>query len=222
MLMQLLITLTIGLHFGARSLLWIIPLPPIFFILAFKVYTSRTFSPDFRYYIPTEEELRQAHIHSQRADSAGNRLGKRFGHPALHQELFTPMVHEDMTALLSEVYKGKISNAQTKLKEYGGTEVDAHVVAGGIRIAGIAQVSLWWARSYVLLHANTMFSAIWSMILRCINVTAETTGTRALSPPRTYWRAASPNMLVVVRLRRRRRCSTTTSTSRRVPKRISR
>ena len=132
----------IGLRLGAGSFLWIIPLPPILFIVAFKIYLNRQFGSDFRYHIPTQEELQQAHVHSQRADNAGNRLSKRFGHPSLHQELFTPMVHENMTALLSEVYKGKIDNAQTKLKEYGDTQVEARVVAGGIKIAGIAQVSL--------------------------------------------------------------------------------
>ena len=136
------------------SFLWIIPLPPIFFILGFKVYLRKTFSEDFRYYIPTQEELRQAQVHSQRADNVKNRLEKRFGHPALHQELFTPMVHANMTNLLSEVYKGKIDNAQTKLNEYGGTQVDAHVVAGGIKIAGIAQVSLWSAFPHIDAHAN--------------------------------------------------------------------
>lgn len=141
-LMQLLITLTMGLHFGLRSLYWVAPIPPILLILAFKVYCSRTFNPEFNYYIPSEEELRMAHVHSQRADNASNRLEKRFGHPALHEELFTPMVHANMTALLPEVYKGKINNQETKLKEYGGTTVDAHVVAGGIRIAGIEQRDL--------------------------------------------------------------------------------
>lgn len=122
------------------SFLWITAIPPIFIVIAFKIYCSKTFNPQFNYHIPTEEELREAHVHSQRADIAGNRLEKRFGHPALHQELFTPMVHADMTARLAEVYKGKIDNAEAKLNEYGGAKVDAHVVAGGIRIAGIAQV----------------------------------------------------------------------------------
>ncbi|EKM53375.1 uncharacterized protein PHACADRAFT_259710 [Phanerochaete carnosa HHB-10118-sp] len=142
MLMQLLITLTMGLRFGLRSLFWIASLPPIFLILAFKIYCTRVFNPEFSFYIPTEEELRTAHVHSQRADNASNRLGKRFGHPALHQELFTPMVHANMTALLADVYKGKISNEETKLQEYGGTRVDAQVVAGGVRIAGIEQHDL--------------------------------------------------------------------------------
>lgn len=44
-----------------------------------------------------------------------------------------------MTSLLPEVYRGKISNTRTKLDEYGGTKVDASVVAG-IKIAAIEQV----------------------------------------------------------------------------------
>ena len=130
-----------GLHFGFLSLYWIAPLPPILLVLAFKIYCARTFNPKFNFYIPTQEELQTVQVHSQRADNAGGRLQRRFGHPALHQELFTPMVHANMTALLADVYKGKITNEETKLKEYGGTRVDAHVVAGGIRIAGIEQVS---------------------------------------------------------------------------------
>ena len=51
------------------------------------------------------------------------------------------MVHANMTHLLPEVFKGKIGSAETKLEEYGGTTVDAHVVAGGIKIAGIEEVS---------------------------------------------------------------------------------
>ena len=78
--------------------------------MLFKVYTNRVFDRPFRYYVPTEDELRQAKVHSQRADMSGNRLEKRFGHPALHAELFTPMLHAKMMPLLSEVYKGKISH----------------------------------------------------------------------------------------------------------------
>jgi calcium permeable stress-gated cation channel len=108
-------------------------------VLAFKAYCTRVFNPQFNYYIPTQEELRSAHKHAAHSDSSGNRLSKRFGHPALHQELFTPMVHASMTDLLPEVYRGKIGNTRTKLDEYGGTKVDASVVAG-IKIAAIEQV----------------------------------------------------------------------------------
>lgn len=135
-------TTAIGLQLhGFRSLYWISTVPAIFITLGFKMYCARKFNPAFDFYIPSQDELRAAHVHSQRADNAGNRLEKRFGHPALHQELFTPMVHANMTHLLSEVFQGKIGSAKTKLDEYGGTNVDAHVVAGGIKIAGIAEVS---------------------------------------------------------------------------------
>ena len=79
-------------------------------------------------------------MHSQRNDNARNRLEKRFGHPALHSELFTPMVHANMTGLLSQVYHGKIKNVQTKVGDMGGQSMEAHVVAGGIKIAGIEEV----------------------------------------------------------------------------------
>ncbi|KAI0758495.1 DUF221-domain-containing protein [Trametes elegans] len=141
-LMQCIMVLTTGLSFGFRSLKWLAVVPPIFFILIFKAYIHRTFQPSFRYYMPTEQELREAQVHSRRGDTVGNRLEKRFGHPALHSELFTPMVHANMTALLPQVYSGKIQNVQTKLDEMGGQATDAHVVAGGIKIAAVAESDL--------------------------------------------------------------------------------
>ncbi|GJE91360.1 hypothetical protein PsYK624_075090 [Phanerochaete sordida] len=137
-LMQVLITLTMGFHFGFMSFYWIAPIPPVFMILAFKIYCTRTYNPEFNFYIPTEEELRMAHAQAHRGENASSRLGKRFGHPALHQELFTPMVHASMTALLREVYKGKLSK-DNKLGEYAGSTVD---IAGGIKFSGIEQHDL--------------------------------------------------------------------------------
>jgi len=82
-----------------------------------------------------------AEVYSQRADHKGNRLEKRFGHPALHAELFTPMLHKNMMPLLSEVYQGKIGKEKARLDEYGGQQMEAQVVPGGIKIAAIDQVS---------------------------------------------------------------------------------
>ncbi|KZT05389.1 DUF221-domain-containing protein [Laetiporus sulphureus 93-53] len=138
---QLLMVLTIGLQYEFQSFFWLSTVPPILFILAFKVYIDRNFLSNFRYYIPSEDELRQAHIYSKRADAAGNKLEKRFGHPALHAELFTPMVHANMTHLLSEVFNGKIGRTKTKLDDLGGSKVDA-VVADGVKIAGIEERDL--------------------------------------------------------------------------------
>ncbi|KAI0645179.1 DUF221-domain-containing protein [Trametes meyenii] len=141
-IMQLIMVLTTGLGFGFKTFKWVAAVPPILILLAFKAYIHRTFQPSFRYYIPTEEELREAKVHSQRGDTVGNRLEKRFGHPALHSELFTPMVHANMTALLPQVYHGKIQNVQTKLDEMGGQATDARVVAGGIKIAAVEERDL--------------------------------------------------------------------------------
>lgn len=133
---KLIIYAAIGLQKGWRSFYWVSTIPPILIILIFKMYITRSFNHAFNFYVPTNQELLDAQIHSQRADSTGNRLQRRFGHPALHQELFTPMVHANMTALLPDVYKGKIGNTSTKLD---GTKVDAAVVAG-ITIAAVEQV----------------------------------------------------------------------------------
>ena len=133
----------IGLQHSFKSLNWLATIPPILFILIFKVYIRRTFQPKFRYYIPSEEELREAQVHSQRNDNARNRLEKRFGHPALHSELFTPMVHANMTSLLSQVYSGKLKTESTRVQDMGGQKMEATVVADGIKIAGIQEVSLY-------------------------------------------------------------------------------
>ncbi|KAH9920930.1 uncharacterized protein B0H18DRAFT_880648 [Fomitopsis serialis] len=140
-LMHLIMMLTIGFKFGFGTFRWIAAIPPMLITIGFKIYLTRTFLPAFQYYIPTEEELRQAAVHSKRSDNLNNKLEKRFGHPALHQDLFTPMVHANMTHLLPEVFDGKIGSTKTALDDMGGNKVDAAVV-GGVRIAGIEEHDL--------------------------------------------------------------------------------
>lgn len=122
--------------------MWVSTVPPILLVVVFKIWLDRTFYDKFMYYIPSESELHQAKIHSSRADDSRNRLEKRFGHPALHKELFTPMLHAKMMPLLADVYKGKIGNDKARLDEYGGQKADARVIEGGLRIAGIEQRDL--------------------------------------------------------------------------------
>ncbi|KAF7321599.1 DUF221-domain-containing protein [Mycena kentingensis (nom. inval.)] len=135
-LMQLLMALTIGLQYGWTTFTWVATLPPILIIALFKLYITKTFDNVFRYYIPTQDELAAAKIHSERADARANKLEKRFGHPALHADLFTPMLHANMMGLLSQVYSGKIARDHAKLDEYGGQKMEAQLVQG-IRIAAI-------------------------------------------------------------------------------------
>ncbi|VDC00357.1 unnamed protein product, partial [Peniophora sp. CBMAI 1063] len=143
MMMTALMVLTIGLQYGWQSYAWVATIPPFVMVILFKIYINRVFHHRFRYYTPTEDELRVAKIHSERADIKGNRLEKRFGHPALHAELFTPMLHANMMPLLAEVYHGKIARpGTTKLEEYGGQELQAQVMPGGLRIAAVSQGDL--------------------------------------------------------------------------------
>src|SRR5690242_3649559 len=100
--MQALIILTIGLQQGFRTFIWVSAVPPVFLIVAFKIYINRVFVPAFRYFTPTEAEIREAKVHSERADHKSNKLERRFGHPALHVELFTPMLHAKDMPLLSQ------------------------------------------------------------------------------------------------------------------------
>lgn len=140
-LMQFLMLLTIGLQLGFRTFYWVATLPPIIFVLVFKAFIDRKFLNDFRYHIPSQDEIAQAKVHSQRSDNNRNRLEKRFGHPALTSDLFTPMLHADMARLLPQVYNGKIESDKTQLGEYGGQKVQAQLVEG-IKIAAIDQQDL--------------------------------------------------------------------------------
>jgi hypothetical protein len=174
------VRIAIGLQFGFRSFRWIAIIPPMCMIIAFKFYINRTFVPAFNFFNPTEEEIARAKTYSERADNRTNKLESRFGHPALHAELFTPMLHKNMMPLLSQVYGGRINNDKAKLDEYGGQQMEAQVVPGGIKIAAIDQVSnLGLLQSVSLI--NTFFaSAIWSTTL-CYTkeIVASSTGINA-------------------------------------------
>ncbi|KAK0460943.1 DUF221-domain-containing protein [Desarmillaria tabescens] len=142
-MMQALLVLTIGLQYKFKSFQWLSTIPPIFIIIVFKWYLIYKFDNAFRYYAPTQEDLRNTKVHSSRGDIKGHRLQHRYGHPALTAELFTPMVHAKMMPLLKEVYKGKVTLADTtaKLNEYGGQNVQAQVFEG-IKIAAVAKEDL--------------------------------------------------------------------------------
>lgn len=120
-----------------------------------------------------------AKVHSERADNKANKLEKRFGHPALHAELFTPMLHKNMMPLLSQVYQGKIGKDHAKLDEYGGQQMEAQIVPGGIKIAAIDQVCFVFILFCRYHHLN-FFRNILNMILFFTNViAASSTGMHA-------------------------------------------
>lgn len=106
------------------------------------MWLTRKYMNAFRYYVPDEREIARSKVHSEGADAGGNRLQKRFGHPALHAELYTPMVHANMVALLPQVYHGRLSEESAGLQEYGNQKVNTSILPGGLKIAGIEQVSI--------------------------------------------------------------------------------
>jgi len=127
---------------GWDTYYWVACTPPLFAILICKVWWDRIFHPRFTYYIPRDKEMAEAIVHSQRADNQGNHLEKRFGHPALHADLFTPMLHAKMMPLLAQVYHGRLEHDTTTMGEYGGQKMEAQIAPGGIRIAAIEQSDL--------------------------------------------------------------------------------
>jgi len=129
----------IGLQMGWRSYYWASTLPPALFVIIFKIFIRR-YDQQFRYYVPTSAEEAESKVHSQRSDLKRGALEKKFGHPALHDELETPMVHKKMVPLLSQVYNGRLAQKQTSMAEYGGQKMEASIAPGGIKIAGIDQV----------------------------------------------------------------------------------
>lgn len=153
--------LTIVLQLGLMNA--IATLPPLAVVVAFKFFLKSTFDSRFTWYIPTGAEFSEGHKHH--ADARKNRLMKRFGHPALHAELFTPMIHKDHQRLLSEVYRGRIGESvedQHHLyqADYSGRSDDKNPfqppsggpgpVAGGLRFAAIAQHDLMYSQQQFL------------------------------------------------------------------------
>jgi calcium permeable stress-gated cation channel len=112
-------SLAIGLQYGDygwKSFAWVAGIPPFIIAILFKVYIVRMFSRPYRYYPRMEYELRNARVRSERGDIKGNRPEKRFGHPALHAELFTPMLHASMMPLLAQVYSGRLYSLQNEVE----------------------------------------------------------------------------------------------------------
>ncbi|KAF7315162.1 DUF221-domain-containing protein [Mycena indigotica] len=133
-LMQCLMALTIGLRFGFRKPDFAMAFPPMLILFVFKFYMDRKFSKNFYFYLPNEEELRNAHVHSGRGDTVKHKLENRFGHPSLHEELFTPMVHADQMDMLRKIYGGKIEEDKNHTKDVE--------VLDGLRIQAIQQRDL--------------------------------------------------------------------------------
>ncbi|OWZ50389.1 hypothetical protein C368_06530 [Cryptococcus neoformans 125.91] len=105
-LMQLLMILTTGL-IRDRWIDCVAAAPPLLFILAFKIYISRTAERQFRYYEASPEEVEQEKMYSMSEEKPMMKqsdVENRFLHPALqHNKLYTVMVHKSQESLAREV-----------------------------------------------------------------------------------------------------------------------
>ncbi|CAH7672629.1 hypothetical protein PPACK8108_LOCUS7443 [Phakopsora pachyrhizi] len=155
--------LTIGLQLGWMKS--ITTLPPLAVIIAFKFFLKSTFDAQFTWYIPKGTELTKAQEHH--TDARKNRLLKRFGHPSLHAELFTPMIHKDHQSLLPEVYSGRIADLEDTLPDVPSNAAllsqkpayeyamsppvkKGQPYAGGLKFAAIAQHDLMYSKQQYL------------------------------------------------------------------------
>ncbi|GAA5973539.1 hypothetical protein JCM11641_007107 [Rhodosporidiobolus odoratus] len=126
-LMHIFMAISIGLQtnwFYAVSLA-----PPVVATTIFKILLDRKFDDRFRWYIPTDTELAEVYLHT--ADARKNRLQKRFGHDALSEPLYTPMLHKNVQHLLPTVYSGRIGQSEGKVE---GKRVEQNT-AGGLTFA---------------------------------------------------------------------------------------
>jgi hypothetical protein len=112
--------------------------PPIAIVIGFKIYCTARFDRQFDWYIPEAPEMATIKIHG--GDVRHNRLQRRFGHPSLHQKLFTPMVHAKVKHLLPLVYRGRMEQSSTM--DVDGRKVEAEEVTGGLRIAAVEEYQL--------------------------------------------------------------------------------
>ncbi|KAJ7686478.1 hypothetical protein B0H17DRAFT_1136815 [Mycena rosella] len=136
--LQCLMVLTVGLQLSFRSVKIALAIPLILRIIVFKIFMDRKFNKNFHYYLPDTEELHAAHVHSTCVDTVKQKLQNRFGHPSLHPELFTPMVHADQMYLLRQVYGCKIEEGTDD-----GKTCESNVeVLDGLRITAIRQSEL--------------------------------------------------------------------------------
>ncbi|KAJ5888015.1 hypothetical protein N7495_008056 [Penicillium taxi] len=90
----------------------VIPLP--FLMIGFKVYCSRVFDADIKYYRRGNLTDAEALAPGKPGFSkkAAEKLNAKFGHPALFKPLITPMVHARAAEVLKDIYAGRLESGE--------------------------------------------------------------------------------------------------------------
>ena len=90
-----------------------VPLP--FLLFGFKWYCKKSFDDKLLYYSTISySDMENAHNANHPKARKGDKVGVRFGNPAIYKKLITPMVHAKSQHLLKEVY-GHRSNADNEI-----------------------------------------------------------------------------------------------------------
>ncbi|TIA90237.1 hypothetical protein E3P81_02563 [Wallemia ichthyophaga] len=131
--MQLIVLLSLGLKMGWGYGKWAAAIPPIIAVIVFKYMLNRKFSKQFYYYLPGSVEAATSKVHNQNADVNRGRLAKRFGHAALHADLFTIQVHDKHVHLLEQVLP-EFTHKSNNFKE--------EIVSDGLKFEAVTEEQL--------------------------------------------------------------------------------
>lgn len=87
---------------NGNMLYTMVPLPILMF--AFKWYCKRSFDDKLEYYTTIPYSDMEGGSESETKERRSNRVGVRYGNPALYQKLLTPMVHAKSQHLLKDIF----------------------------------------------------------------------------------------------------------------------
>ncbi|MCJ1385080.1 hypothetical protein MMC17_008198 [Xylographa soralifera] len=123
--------LVIKAAFGSWTMLGcMVPLPVL--LLAFKVYCSRTFDDQCKYYAETSG-TKDLEAFPSAIDQSEQKvlIGHKFGHPALYRPLITPMVHAKAKGVLAEISEGRLESVGAPAAK--NSDIAMHPMSGAKR-----------------------------------------------------------------------------------------
>ncbi|KAK8004361.1 hypothetical protein PG989_004080 [Apiospora arundinis] len=92
-------------------------IPLIAVVAGFKFYCMKTFDDDQTYYSKGDKKRMADDVVHER--SKHEKVGVRFGHPALYRKLMVPMVHSRAQHILKDIYRGRLDTGFDDDTGYG-------------------------------------------------------------------------------------------------------
>lgn len=118
-IMQLIMALVVGLKVSNATDQWdmwswvkaIACLPPCLIVIAFKLYCHVYLDKAFRWYDPSPFDIANS---AAPAPDLEPHLERQFGHPFLHDTLWTPIVAAEYMPMVKRVYNGAVQSSRHK------------------------------------------------------------------------------------------------------------